>query len=153
MGYNPIGSYGVIGDMHSVALVGIDGSIDWCCLPHFDSPSIFGAILDDKKGGFFRIAATDTDTKCRQMYLPETNVLVTRFLSSEGVGEVVDFMPISSGRRLLDRKLHQIVRIVQGVQGSVAFRMECRPAFDYARSEHTVYVNSNGATFSAPGIR
>src|SRR3989442_8764041 len=95
MAYKSIGSYGVIGNMHSVALVGIDGSIDWCCLPRFDSPSLFAAILDDKRGGFFKIAGTNPDGNCRQMYLPETNVLVTRSLSPDGVGEITDFMPIS----------------------------------------------------------
>src|SRR6266481_6078169 len=94
MAYNRIESYGVIGDMHSVALVGINGSIDWCCLPKFDSPSIFAAILDHKKGGFFKISATHEDVQYRQMYLPETNVLVTRFLSPAGVGEIVDFKPL-----------------------------------------------------------
>ena len=76
MAYKPIESYGVIGDMHSVALVGTDGSIDWCCLPHFDSPSIFAAILDDKIGGSFKIAATQGG-HTRQLYLPETNKLHT----------------------------------------------------------------------------
>src|SRR6266487_492206 len=99
MPYNPIGSYGVIGDMHSVALVAIDGSIDWCCLPIFDSPSIFASILDDKRGGFFKISAAHGDVHRRQMYLPETNVLVTRFLSPEGVGEIVDFMPVNNRSR------------------------------------------------------
>src|ERR1700680_4514416 len=97
MAYKPIESYGVIGDLHSVALVGMDGSIDWCCLPHFDSPSVFAAILDEKKGGCFRINATSV-ARHRQMYLPETNVLVTRFLSPDGVGEVVDFMPVQDRR-------------------------------------------------------
>src|SRR2546425_2732747 len=98
MAYKPIESYGVIGDLHTVALVGIDGSIDWCCLPHFDSPSVFAAILDCQKGGFFKIAAT-SEGSCRQMYLPETNILMTRFLSSEGMGEVVDFMPLRQSPR------------------------------------------------------
>ena len=83
----------VIGDLHTVALVGMDGSIDWCCLPNFDSPSIFGAILDERKGGFFKIASL-YEAQHKQMYLPDSNVLVTRFLSPEGVGEVVDFMPV-----------------------------------------------------------
>ena len=94
MAYKVIGSYGVIGDMHSVALCGVDGSIDWCCLPRFDSPSVFGAILDDKKGGYFRIFCMHNGAR-KQMYLPDTNVLVTRFLSEDGVGEVVDFMPVT----------------------------------------------------------
>jgi len=104
MGYKPIESYGVIGDLHTVALVGIDGSIDWCCLPHFDSPSIFAAILDDQKGGSFRIASLH-EAQHKQMYMPDSNVLVTRFLSDQGVGEVVDFMPVQGAREI--RKIHQ----------------------------------------------
>ncbi|MCH8333237.1 glycoside hydrolase family 15 protein [Candidatus Sumerlaeota bacterium] len=153
MPYQPIESYGVIGDMHTVALVGMDGSIDWCCLPHFDSPSIFAAILDDKKGGFFKIASTHEGPH-RQMYLPDTNVLMTRFLSDEGVGEVVDFMPIH--RRTLGQKTplsHQIVRIVRAVRGEVHFMMECQPAFDFARQPHQIVFDHRGAIFEAPGLK
>jgi len=150
MAYKSIGSYGVIGDMHSVALVGIDGSIDWCCLPRFDSPSIFAAILDDNKGGFFKIAATHEDLHRRQMYLPETNVLVTTFLSPAGVGELVDFMPVQDRPR---KGRHEIVRIVHGVRGQVSFRAECRPAFDYARSRHELHLSSNRAIFCAPEMK
>src|SRR6266478_6645915 len=107
MAYKPIESYGVIGDLHTVALVGMDGSIDWCCLPHFDSPSIFAAILDEHKGGFFKIASL-YEAQHKQMYLPDSNVLVTRFLSPEGVGEVVDFMPVQDPSRA--KKTHHIVR-------------------------------------------
>ena len=110
MAYKPIESYGVIGDLHTVALVGMDGSIDWCCLPHFDSPSIFGAILDERKGGFFKIASL-YEAQHKQMYLPDSNVLVTRFLSPEGVGEVVDFMPVEAPSR--GKKTHRIVRVVR----------------------------------------
>ena len=92
MAYKNIDNYGVIGDLHTAALVGIDGSIDWCCLPRFDSPSVFCAILDEEKGGYFRICST-AEGRSKQMYLPDTNVLMTRFLSADGVGEVVDFMP------------------------------------------------------------
>lgn len=92
--YSPIEDHGVIGDLHSVALVCTNGSIDWCCLPHFDSPSLFASILDAKKGGYFRIAPRSSGVS-KQMYLPDTNVLVTRFLCEDGVGELVDFMPIS----------------------------------------------------------
>src|SRR6058998_699769 len=150
MAYKEIGSYGVIGDMHSVALVGIDGSIDWGCLPRFDSPSIFAAILDEKKGGFFKIAAIHEDVHRRQMYLPETNVLVTRFLSPEGVGEIVDFMPVNNRSR---KGRHEIVRIVHGARGRVTFRAECRPAFDYARSEHDLHIMDKRALFCSPGMR
>src|SRR2546427_9171789 len=115
MRYKPIESYGVIGDMDSVALVGMDGSIDWCCLPYFDSPSVFAAILDQEKGGHFSIHAA-AESRRQQMYLPETNVLVTRFLSTEGVGELIDFMPVQNRARGAVR--HQIIRIVRGVRGS-----------------------------------
>src|SRR5215472_15476839 len=93
MSYQPIADYGIIGDLHSVALVGTNGSIDWCCLPRFDSPSIFGAILDDRKGGCFRLRATG-EGDAKQIYLPDTNVLVTRFLSDVSMAEVIDFMPV-----------------------------------------------------------
>ena len=147
MGYQPIESYGVIGNLHSVALVGMDGSIDWCCLPAFDSPSVFAAILDDRKGGNFQIAASWGGRR-RQMYLPETNVLVTRFLSPEGVGEVVDFMPVSEG---ISTVRHQIVRIARGVRGAVHFRMECRPAMDFARQPHELIIDGTAARFEGDG--
>src|SRR6202161_2642968 len=135
-----IEDYAVIGDLHSAALVGIDGSIDWCCLPSFDSPSVFAAILDDKKGGFFSVSPT-AEARQRQMYLPETNVLLTRFLSEGGVGEITDFMPICA--RTAGDTRHDIVRQVLCVRGEMSFRMECRPAFDYARARHRVAIKSS----------
>src|ERR1700719_5316685 len=98
MAYKPIESYGVIGDLHTVALVGMDGSIDWCCLPHFDSPSVFAAILDEHKGGHFRIAPTAERVTRKQVYWPETNVLITRFLLDDGVVEVIDYMAVGLKR-------------------------------------------------------
>jgi GH15 family glucan-1,4-alpha-glucosidase len=148
--YKPIESYGVIGDLHTVALVGMDGSIDWCCLPHFDSPSIFAAILDVQKGGFFKIASLH-EAQHKQMYLPDSNVLVTRFLGRDGVGELIDFMPVQESRR--GRKTHQIVRVVRAVRGAVRFRLECQPAFDYARRPHQVTLEGRGAVFESPGMR
>lgn len=150
MSYKTIGSYGIIGDMHTVALVGTDGSIDWCCLPNFDSPSVFAAILDDEKGGYFRIFTCEQG-RHQQMYHPDTNVLVTRSLGEHGVAEIVDFMPVRSEekRRV---PIHQIVRIVTAVRGNVKFRLDCFPAFDYARAEHRVTVERRGARFDAPGI-
>jgi GH15 family glucan-1,4-alpha-glucosidase len=157
MGYKPIESYGVIGDMHTVALVGMDGSIDWCCLPHFDSPSIFAAILDDTRGGYFRIHSL-YEAQHKQMYLPDSNVLVTRFLSFQGVGEVVDFMPVTdsfpprtSASEPGNRTYHQIVRVVRAVRGAVRFRLDCHPAFDYARKPPSITLVESGAVFEAPG--
>ena len=92
--YQPIEHYGVIGNLRTAALVGMDGSIDWLCLPHFDSPSVFAAILDDHKGGRFRIAPSCDRLRHKQFYWPETNVLITRFLHDNGVGEIEDYMPL-----------------------------------------------------------
>jgi GH15 family glucan-1,4-alpha-glucosidase len=151
MPYRPIESCGVIGDLHTVALVSMDGAIDWCCLPRFDSPSVFATILDDRIGGYFRIAPVDAGTN-RQMYLPETNVLLTRFLRQDGVGEVVDFMPVRDERQCTV-KTHEIVRIVRAVRGAVRFRLECRPALNYARDAHTVERIGGGVLFSSAGCR
>src|SRR2546425_13339511 len=97
MAYQPIENYGIIGDMHSVALVGINGSIDWFCFPHFDSPSVFGRILDDRKGGYFQIASTK-EAHQKHLYCPATNVMITRCLNLVPVGEVTDFMPFVAAR-------------------------------------------------------
>jgi GH15 family glucan-1,4-alpha-glucosidase len=147
MAYSPIENYGVIGDMQTVALVERDGSIDWFCFPHFDSPSVFGSILDHGKGGRFRIGPADPGVHGKQMYWPETNVLITRFLSAEGVAELLDFMPVvsSPGRR-------RIVRKIKAVRGTLRLSVECSPAFDYARRRHETHIHAGGASFAAPGL-
>jgi GH15 family glucan-1,4-alpha-glucosidase len=149
-GYKPIENYGVIGDLHTVALVAMDGSIDWCCLPHFNSPSVFGTILDARKGGFFKITALN-HAVCKQMYLPETCILVTRFLNKDGIAELTDFMTIDDEAEKNHR--HQIIRTVRGISGCSKIRMECAPAFDYARAEHQLSLRDEGAVFSTPGIK
>src|SRR5690349_24796988 len=110
MSYQPIENYGIIGNMRTVALVGMNGSIDWLCYPRFDSPSVFGAILDDNKGGSFRIAPSCPHATRKQLYWPDTNVLLTRFLSEGGVAEITDFMPVGlhniPGAPFLVRKVH-----------------------------------------------
>src|SRR5512135_2278686 len=109
--YLPIEDYAVIGDLHTVALVGKNGTIDWCCIPAFDAPSIFGALLDAEKGGFFGILPQATpEMRLNQYYLPETNILITRFFTREGVGEITDFMPIQPAKE--HTKHHRIVRAV-----------------------------------------
>ena len=138
MGYQPIEDYSVIGNMHTVALVGTNGSIDWFCSPHFDSPSVFAAILDDKKGGHYKIAPTGDGVTHKQMYWPETNVLVTRFLAPHGVGELIDFMPV--GARPGDHGYHQLIRQVSVVRGELSFRVECCPAFNYGRDAHETLI-------------
>jgi GH15 family glucan-1,4-alpha-glucosidase len=151
MPYLPIEDYGVIGDLQTVALCGVNGSIDWFCFPHFDSPSVFAALLDDKKGGRFQIAPTDPSCTFKQLYLPDTNVLVTRFLSADGVGEVYDFMPVerTAGER---EAAHRLVRVVQVVRGAMRFRVDCSPRFDYARARHRAESLPDGVRFSSPGL-
>lgn len=151
MPYLPIGDYGVIGDLHTVALVSMDGSIDFLCYPHFESPSVFAALLDDEKGGRFRISPMcDGLTRKQQMYWPETNVLVTRFLSPEGVGEITDFMPV--GEQDAGGGYHQIIRRVRVVRGSLPFEVTCSPAFNYARDPHETEITGAGATFRSPDM-
>lgn len=145
MAYQPIQNYGIVGDLHTVALVGMNGSIDWFCCPHFDSPSVFAAILDDKKGGHFKIAPTVERITPKQFYWPETNVLVTRFLSPDGVGEITDFMPIGDTEKGIGH--HQLIRRVSVLRGGMAFRMECIPAFNYARDDHQIQITPDGACF------
>src|SRR5919112_1537282 len=144
-GYQPIENYGIIGDLHTTALVGMDGSIDWLCLPHHDSPSVFAAILDSAKGGRFKVSPEGGEVTTKQLYWPDTNVLVTRFFTPDGVGEITDYMPI--GAQESGHKRHQIVRRVEVVRGTMTFRMECSPAFDYDRKEHETRIVPGGATF------
>ncbi len=94
MNYEPIENYGIVGDLNTVALIGLTGSVDFMCFPDFDSPSIFARLLDSEKGGSFQIHPVFTKMKTKQLYLPDTNVLLTRFLSEDGVGEITDFMPV-----------------------------------------------------------
>jgi GH15 family glucan-1,4-alpha-glucosidase len=150
MPYQPIEHYGVIGNLRTCALVGTDGSIDWLCLPRFDSPSVFAAVLDDQKGGRFRIAPPACDgLRHKQFYWPDTNVLITRFLHPEGIGEVEDYMPVGGAS---GDPADQVVRRVRVVRGRMPLRLECRPAFDYARARHQTEVNEHGARFDAPGL-
>src|SRR5689334_7804040 len=136
--YAPIGDYGVIGDLHTVALVSMDASIDFLCLPSFDSPSVFAALLDAERGGRFQIAPTLDHATRKQLYLPDTNVLLTRFLDADGVAEVSDFMPVEDAGQA-----HNLVRRAKTVRGKVRFQMRCDPRFDYARATHTVERRSD----------
>ena len=147
MAYKPIEDYGMIGDLRTIALVGVDGSIDFMCFPHFDSPTVFAAMLDESKGGCFRIAPAIDGVRQKQMYLPDTNVLITRFLSEQGVGEVTDFMPVDQPHHA-----HAIVRRVTCVKGPLRFTLRCAPRFDYARATHQVEaVSPRELLFTATG--
>jgi GH15 family glucan-1,4-alpha-glucosidase len=144
-----IEDHGIIGDLHTAALVSTEGDIDWLCLPRFDSPSVFASILDDERGGRFTVRCTGA-TRVKQMYLPDSNVLVTRFLGEHFVGEVVDFMvPHEQGSAR--RGASQLVRLVRAVRGRVDVDVRCAPAFDYARAATEVdIVEGSGAFFFSP---
>jgi GH15 family glucan-1,4-alpha-glucosidase len=150
MAYQPIENYGVVGNMRTVALVGMHGSIDWYCYPSFDSPSVFGALLDDQKGGRFQITTPEANPRHKQFYWPSTNILVTRFLHPDGVLEIEDFMPV--GVDPDSPWLHRLCRRVRCVRGSILTRIECRPAFDYGRAPHDLRIVDNGAIFQSPEL-
>ena len=139
----------MIGDLHTVALVGTDGTIDWYCCPRFDSPSVFAAILDKGKGGLYRIAPTLGVGTVKQLYFPDTNVLITRFLTPAGVGEVEDFMPIE---RSGEPHRHRLIRRVVCVRGEMRFRVNVDPRFDYGRAEHEVAIHEHGVVFESPEL-
>ncbi|MCL4395164.1 MAG: glycoside hydrolase family 15 protein [Chloroflexi bacterium] len=151
MAYLPIENHGIIGDMHTAALVGTDGSVDWFCYPQFDSPSVFAAVLDEKKGGRFKIAPADDNVARKQFYWPDTNILVTRFLSADGIGEVTDWMPVHAPGQ--GRGRSELIRRVKVLRGAIQFRVECNPAFNYGRDSHKTTVGSTGAMFSAAGLQ
>jgi len=141
-GYPPIEDHGVIGDLHTVALVGLDGAIDFMCAPRFDSPPVFAALLDVSRGGVFELAPALDQARHKQLYLPDTNVLLTRFLSAEGVAEISDFMPIGEAPRV-----RCVVRRVKAVRGTIHCRLRCAPRFGYGPSPHRVEAEEQGALF------
>lgn len=122
--YLPIAEHGLIGDLRSVALVGTNGTIDWYCCPSFDAPSVFASILDADRGGSFELAAA-VPARTKQFYFPDTNVLVTRFFTEDGVGEIQDFMPVDGDETEADR--HRLIRRVLCVRGSIPFRARVAP--------------------------
>jgi len=150
MSYQPIENYGIIGNMRTVALVGMNGSIDWYCSPHFDSPSIFGALLDDQKGGRFQISPIGENVRYKQFYWPSTNILITRFLLADGIAEVEDFMPV--GLPPDSPWYSHLFRRVRGVKGAVRMSVVCAPACDYGRKAHRVVLRPGGAVFNASGL-
>lgn len=144
MPYAPIDRYGVIGNMETVALVGMDGSIDFMCFPNFDSPSIFARLLDDKVGGFFRLSPALDDARHKQMYLPDTNVLFTRFLSKDGVAEISDFMSLEEGE-------HRVVRRAKTVRGEIRWRCVCNPRPGYGLEAVRIIKTQDGVVFESEG--
>jgi GH15 family glucan-1,4-alpha-glucosidase len=142
--YPNISDHGLIGDLQTAALVTTDGTIDWFCCPRFDSPSIFASLLDADRGGYFRISPDRDDYVSKQLYLPDNALLITRFMTPDGVGEVQDFMPVIEGRAT-DR--HRLVRKLRVARGTMRFVVDIQPRFDYGRAKHTIEVSENGAVF------
>jgi GH15 family glucan-1,4-alpha-glucosidase len=143
--YPPISDHGLIGDLQTAALVTTDGAIDFYCCPRFDSPSVFASLLDHARGGQFRIGAAEPGYVTKQLYFPDSAVIITRFMAEDGVGEVIDFMPIDHPEQATVR--HQLVRLVRTVRGVMRFNLDCAPRFDYGRQSHELRMTDNGAVF------
>ncbi|MFC3500056.1 glycoside hydrolase family 15 protein [Micromonospora krabiensis] len=142
--YPSIAGHGLIGDLQTAALISKDGTLDWFCAPRFDSPSIFGGLLDRRHGGHFQICPEGTEYTSTQLYVPGTPILITRFLSEDGVGEVTDLMPVA-GEQATDR--HRMLRLIRVVRGTMRFRVDCQPRFNYGRDTHELEQHPDGNVF------
>jgi pentatricopeptide repeat protein len=148
--YPNISDHGIIGDLQTAALVATDGTVDFFCCPRFDSPSVFASLLDAEKGGHFRVAPVADNYVSKQLYFPSTAMLITRFMTHDGVGEVLDFMPVIEGE---PTSQHRLVRYLRVARGTMQFQVDVQPRFDYGRDKHTVEVTDAGAVFrSASGM-
>ncbi|MER7948775.1 glycoside hydrolase family 15 protein [Streptomyces sp. NPDC096079] len=145
--YPPIADHGLIGDLQTCALVSAEGVVDWFCSPRFDSPSVFGRLLDSERGGHFSVTVNTPGTTVRQLYLADSAVLLTRFLTPDGVGEVADFMPLADDPAVVTDR-HSLVRVLRVVRGTVRFALECRPRFDYGREAHELVLDGGTARFT-----
>src|ERR1700692_489247 len=145
MSFEPIENYGGVGNMRSIGRVAVNGSIDFLCYPNFDSPTVFAALLDDERGGCFQIQPQLGEKRVRQMYLPDTNILLTRFLAEEGVAELTDYMPIGTD----GEKPNEIIRTVAVIRGEADCKSEGQPRFNYGMCGHTVNIEERCAIFSA----
>lgn len=143
--YRPIRDYALIGDMRTAALVGSNGSIDWCCWPRFDSAAVFCSLLDSRRGGSFRIAPASGYESARS-YAVGTNVLTTTFRTDGGAMKLTDLMPVGTGGQA-------ILRLVEGVAGEVDVELRFRPTFDYARAMTAVEPRSHGAVARGEATR
>jgi pentatricopeptide repeat protein len=146
--YPNISDHGLIGDLQTAALVTNDGTIDFFCCPRFDSPSVFASLLDAKRGGYFKIAPAADNYVTKQLYMPNTAMLITRFMTADGVGEVTDFMPVIEGK---PTDKHRLVRHLRVARGTMQFVVEIQPRFDYGRAKHQVELSEAGAVFRTEG--
>jgi GH15 family glucan-1,4-alpha-glucosidase len=138
-----IQDHGLIGNMRSAALVAKSGAIDFFCFPEFDSPSVFASLLDEKIGGSFALRPKGEEFSVKQLYVPETNLLLTRFLAEDGIAELCDFMPVTN-----DPNCHGLIRQLTIVHGTMSFKLRCSPSFDYARCSHVAQTSEDGVLFT-----
>jgi GH15 family glucan-1,4-alpha-glucosidase len=144
--YQPIENYGIIGNLKTTALVSLNGSIDFMSFPQFDSPTIFAAMLDSKKGGYFSVEPQMKDATCKQLYIPGTAILLTRFFSEEGIAELTDYMPMPAE----DGKVFStIIRKIKSIRGDITFKLHCAPRFDYAAARHEAVIEKNEIIFTS----
>src|SRR3989344_5802957 len=150
MPFRPISSYGFIGNLGSCALVNLDGSIDWCCLPYLHSPSIFASLLDPERGGSFSIRPVEPLKQVRQFYLPDTNILRTEFTTAEGHLELTDWfhMGTFSHDEEENHRLQAFYRHVRCLQGTVTVAAHFDPQLDYARSPTVIALTGEGIVAS-----
>jgi GH15 family glucan-1,4-alpha-glucosidase len=145
--YLPIEDYGIIGNMKTIALVSLVGTIDFMCFPNFDSPSIFAALLDKENGGSFAVIPQLDAFKTKQLYIPGTAVLLTRFFSDDGISEITDYMPVKG---FAENSICAIVRKIKTVRGKVKYKISCSPRFDYGKADHTIdQVDQHELQFNA----
>jgi GH15 family glucan-1,4-alpha-glucosidase len=144
--YPLIADHGLIGDLQTAALVAKDGTLDWFCGPRFDSPSIFASLLDHEQGGHYSTRPRDDAFATKQLYFPDTAILITRFLTEAGVGELIDFMPTIGSA---PSQGHRLVRMLRCVRGQISFDIEIAPRFDYGRQTHQLTVSAEGAIFDS----
>ena len=140
--FTPIEDHAVIGDLATAALITVDGVIDFLCLPRMDSPTVFAALLDPERGGFFRIDPCLPGARRKQSYLPDSNVLVTRMLSEAGMAEITDLMAIPAAG-----EPQRLIRRVRSLRGEFEWSLRCAPRFDYARRPHRVSTDGHVARF------
>jgi GH15 family glucan-1,4-alpha-glucosidase len=140
--YPTIEDHGIIGNLRTAALVSTDGTMDFFCPLRFDNPTLFASLLDGEKGGYCSIRPLAGDYRRKQLYLPDTNVLITRFLAPDGIAEITDFMPLGT-----DLQRSVIVRRIAVMRGQVALRFECVPAFNYASEDHEAVSVPEGVAF------
>jgi GH15 family glucan-1,4-alpha-glucosidase len=148
--YPLIADHGLIGDLQTAALVSTDGTVDWFCCPRFDSPSVFGSLLDSRAGGHCRIRPAHAPEPAKQLYFPDTAILITRFLTPSGTGEVIDFMPPAPRHQATAN--HRLVRMVRCVRGRIDFELEVAPRFDYGRRPHETHLSEHGAVFDGGDV-